>query len=332
MSSIKIKSPTRIDLAGGTLDCWPLYALLGECHTINIAIDIYTQVELTPREDKKIEVWSQDTDFKKSYDSIKECLQDQDPLLNWFRIQIEYWNPRQGFSLVTFSESPIGAGLGGSSSLTISLILAFSKWLNRDLKQHEIVTLASNLEAQGLWTPTGTQDYYPPLLGGLNIITYSLSGTQIHNLPIPKNLFLDHSILVYTGKAHNSGINNWKVISSMVERNSQVHFSLKKIKEVSLAMRHLVLANKWNQLPSLLEREYQARSKLSDAFLSPEIEKVHLIASKEGAYAVKICGAGGGGSVLIWSPKDKKERIQNKCLEEGFKILKAQPVERLTVD
>ena len=67
MKSIVIKSPTRVDLAGGTLDLWPLYNFVGGAVTINIAIDIMTTAEITPLEGGKIELISDDLQFQKSF-------------------------------------------------------------------------------------------------------------------------------------------------------------------------------------------------------------------------------------------------------------------------
>ncbi|RYF31225.1 MAG: hypothetical protein EOO38_31710, partial [Cytophagaceae bacterium] len=122
---IHIKSPTRVDLAGGTLDLWPLYLLVGgSASTVNVAIDIYTHAILESRDDAAIVLESKDLQLKKEYGNLAEALADTDPRMILLQTQLRYWQPKQGFSLVTKSDSPVGGGLGGSSSLTISLMKA----------------------------------------------------------------------------------------------------------------------------------------------------------------------------------------------------------------
>ncbi len=134
MSLIEIKSPTRVDLAGGTLDLWPLYNFIGTATTVNMAIDVWTQVRLEKTSDKKITIKSQDLGIEKTYYSLEEALADSDSKLKLLQCQLNYWQPEPGFKLETSSQSPVGGGLGGSSSLTISLLKAFSKYTGRAFK------------------------------------------------------------------------------------------------------------------------------------------------------------------------------------------------------
>ncbi len=329
MDEVEVRSPTRIDLAGGTLDLWPLYAFLGKSVTVNIAINIYTTVKLQRRLDSKIEYVSSDLKLHKSYDSLEEVLHDADPGLKWLRVHLNYWRPKSGLTLTTSSESPIGGGIGGSSSLTVGLIQAFLKFENLRKSESEIITLASNLEAQALNTPTGTQDYYPALLGGLNMITYEMSQVYCETLEFPTTLFEKCALLVYSGHSHHSGLNNWQVLQSMVQGDLKVQGALEEIRTISFELAHSIQHNEWSQLGDLFSREYDARIQLSKAILSPEIEKLSEIALNAGAQSVKICGAGGGGCILVWSPPDRKEEVKIQCEKAGFLVLKAKPVKPL---
>ena len=115
----------RFDLAGGTLDLWPLWAMLGEASTINASISLYTECEIVPRTDREIKIES--LDFKKSWTfaNLQELLESADPDLLFYQAHLRHWKPEQGFLIKTRSESPIGGGLGGSSSLSVSVYRAF---------------------------------------------------------------------------------------------------------------------------------------------------------------------------------------------------------------
>src|SRR5688572_333111 len=115
MFETHVKSPTRVDLAGGTLDCWPLYLFLGNPVTVNVAIDIFTYADLEERPGKAIELHSADLNARKQYRDLGEALADTEPAFELVRAHLRFWQPEKGFYLSTRSESPVGGGLGGSS-------------------------------------------------------------------------------------------------------------------------------------------------------------------------------------------------------------------------
>ena len=331
MNKIIVQSPTRVDLAGGTLDLWPLYNFTKGAQTINVAINVFTRVELTELADGAIELYSKDLQLEVRYGSLREALSDSDPRLELLRSQLQYWKPAKGLRLVTSSESPVGGGLGGSSSLTISLLKAFSQFCDRPFRDvHQMVEVAHNIEAQILNTPTGTQDYYPAASGGINILTYSADGIEQEVLPVANSVLAAHFMLVYTGKAHHSGINNFEVMKSAVVKDEKCLKALRDIKDIATATVQAVREKKWDLLPTLFKQEFEARVRLAPAFSSPEIEKLAQVCLQAGALAVKICGAGGGGCVLLWCPPQHQEGVRSACQKAGFQVMAATPVEPLT--
>ncbi|MCH2533073.1 MAG: galactokinase [Bdellovibrionales bacterium] len=324
---IKIKSPTRIDLSGGTLDCWPLYSFLSGSYTVNLSINIFTCAELEVlKSSKAVKIHLVDLDYQKSFQDFDEFLSCKDPELKLVQVITNYFKPSFGFELITSSESPVGGGLGGSSSLTISIIKAFLKALNKNMSPHSMVTLAHNLEAEILMTPTGTQDYYPAVQSGLNIIQYDHSGFQSKCLKFDNFEFGEKLFLVDTGKAHHSGLNNWQVIKAAVEKDQKVLKHLENIKVISEKCVQNITSNNWNKLSELFQQEFNERVGLTAAFTSPEIEslKTHLL--EDGADAVKICGAGGGGCVLVVADKLKHQQLFKRVEELKFKPIKIKPV------
>ena len=324
MSEIYERSPTRVDLAGGTLDCWPLYLFLRDPVVVNVAIDVFTHCWIEPRSGSEVEIWSEDLGGRKTYANLTEAIADEDPAFELARAHLRYWKPTSGFLLRTKSESPVGGGLGGSSSLCISMIKAFSRWLGRPLDPHRAALVASHLEAQVLKKPTGTQDYFPPLLNGLCLISYGVDGPKALGKPLPRGLFDERFVLAYTGRSHNSGINNWQVIRSALDGDPAPMRALESLAAISSEMRAVFETSAWDRLPELFRREYAARTELSDGFSSPEIRRIAVIAESHGAIA-KICGAGGGGCVMIWCPDRQAKTVREACAREGFAVLTAMP-------
>lgn len=327
MQKIVVKSPTRVDLAGGTLDLWPLYLFINGASTVNVAIDIYTTAEITPHADATIVLESADLKLKKTYANLHEALADTDPKMILLQTQLRYWMPVKGFTLKTSSESPVGGGLGGSSSLTISLMKAFSLFCGRPFQNiHQMVHVAHNIEAEILNTPTGTQDYYPAASGGLNVLHYDYDGIVQDVLPVVNTALAEKFMLVYTGKTHHSGMNNFEVMKDSVAKDPETLQALRDLKDIAIETERVVRAGKWEQLGTLFKREFEARVRLAPEFSSPEISQLAEVSLQNGAEAVKICGAGGGGCVLVWCPPEKREGVTKACQKAGFQVMDAKPV------
>lgn len=326
---ISVRSPTRVDLAGGTLDCWPLYLFLNDPLTVNVAIDIFTSATLTPRADSRVRLITRDLHLDKEYASLTECLSDKEPAFDLVRAHLLYWNEKiegRGFDLETASQSPVGGGLGGSSSLCITLLKVFKQWLQVEMSEGDTVRLASHLEARMLFKPTGTQDYFPPLEGGLCFITYGVEGPSCVRKPIDDEIFRDRFVLVYTGRSHHSGINNWQVIKDWLDGDERTRTAMTDLAVISKEFGHAIETKNIDALPALFAREYEARTRLSDGFSSPEIRRIHEIAKKNGGEA-KICGAGGGGCVLLWSHDRRAKDLAKAAEAAGFKVLATKPWE-----
>ncbi len=320
-NEVLVQSPTRIDFAGGTLDCWPINALMNPVTTINVAINIYTTCRLSKREDSKIKIHSRETGQSYEFDNLSDCLQCDRPDFLFFREHVDYWQPDYGFNLSAQSDSPMGGGLGGSSSLSISIFKAFSELNGLEVDSYETVRICSGIEAKILKMPTGTQDYFPPLHGGFNIIDYKFGWPEVQCIAI-EDLDINKNISIFfTGRSHHSGINNWQVIKKFIDGDENTLSALNDIRDVADATKKVVIEKNWEKLPQLFKKEFQARMKLADSFSSPEIEKLAQVSYDNGAEAINICGAGGGGCVFVWSCPEDRDNIINACTEAGFKHL-----------
>jgi len=317
-----------VDLAGGTLDCWPLYVFTQGAFTLNLAIDIYTRAELEPHSGPELFLDFRKFDAQLTFSSLKEALASTNPQMDFLKPHLHYWAHKipSGFSLKLDSESPVGAGLGGSSSLCISILKVFAEWLNEPIDPHSMVRLASHLEAECLMAPTGTQDYVPPLAGGLNVIRYDYEDMQVKTLCDHLEIFGERLLLFYTGQPHHSGINNFEVLQRAVAREPKTLQALRSLKDIAGDMKETVEMAKWDRLPELWRREYAAREELSEGFLSDGIRQLRTLAFDRGGEAVKICGAGGGGCVFVWAPPERHEEIIRECQKQNFQHLPVRPV------
>jgi D-glycero-alpha-D-manno-heptose-7-phosphate kinase len=326
------QSPTRVDLAGGTLDLWPFYCFLGEAVTLNVPISVLTQARLEVLPTPEIYIESPDVGVNSRWADLNSLFADSDPRLKLFQDIVASVKPFYGFKLFSQSHSPVGGGLGGSSSLTMSILKAFFQANGHSWDPWGLIELAHNIEAKVLKKPTGTQDYVtavtPP---GVNAIHYGMERVRLETLTLNKQEFQSRFTLVYTGRSHNSGINNWDVQKQLIDGDAAMEVCLRDLKAISDEMYALLKSPKpslWDsELPRLFKAETRARQALSEGFSSPEIKQLEEIVLRAGGHAVKICGAGGGGCVMIWSPPDRKTRVEDACRSvRQAQVLEAEPL------
>ena len=316
--------PTRVDLAGGTLDLWPLYTFFNQAHTINFAIDLNSQVTLkTYPSHSRIFIDLADLQYQKKFSSLNNFLTSRDSEISLIKKVLQYFKPDFGFDLKIHCRSPVGGGLGGSSSLLIALLEAFEKALYRKQDILSRVQLAHNIEASFLGQPTGTQDYFIPILKtGIVIISYHWNGMTYQHFKTPQ-FIKEKCLFIYTGQPHHSGLNNWKVLKNFIDGDIQTRKALEQIAEVAENMRSSLLNQSLEKdIKFLLDEELTARLSLSEVFSSPQINKLREVMPSD--TAMKICGAGGGGCVMIWT--DDKQAIDKICHRHHYQMLNTKPI------
>src|SRR5437016_3655583 len=164
----------RVDLAGGTLDLWPLYLFHPGAVTVNMGVSVMTHCRITPVKSPVIVLHSLDTKKEDRFANVSALLKAErfnHALAGYLcRFFLRDAKLRGGFTLETHSDSPAGAGISGSSALMIATTAALARLVGRKLEKEQIREIAQNVEAQLIEVPTGCQDYYPALYGGVNAL------------------------------------------------------------------------------------------------------------------------------------------------------------------
>jgi len=302
-------APIRIDLAGGTLDIWPIYILENGGITINAAINIRATSRLRKRNDKKIIIISKDNGEIVKFEDISKLNHEKLGLVT--RI-IQYFKPNFGFELETEIGLPVGTGLGTSSSLGIALMHLFNKITDKALTEKQIIDLLGNIEAQTIGVNTGKQDYYAATYGGFNAIRFECDGEYNEKIKLSKGFLKrinDSFILCFTGKTHYSATNNWDMIKRYMENDSLVRNAMKKIKIIALAAKDALKNENFNALVRTIEDEGNNRRNLSEDIVTTQMDKIINEIPKNDFITFKPLGAGGGGCILIVCKEDTKENI-----------------------
>ena len=316
---IQVSAPTRIDLCGGTLDIWPIFLMLKSPLTINIAINVNATVILRSRKDKKISIKSIDSEEEVNFLSIEEV--DESKMLLLPTSVVKYFSPKSGFDLEINSGSPRGAGIGGSSSLLIALISAFSRFCNKKLSFEKLIQLARDLECGIIKVPAGIQDYIPAAIGGINLIHLTPGGFKIEKLSISLNELNQRVVLCYTGQPRNSGINNWDVTKKFIDGDQEVKKNLQGIADVSRIIGDNLKKKRFDEVGNLISKEWDQRLKLSPGISTDLIVKTLDAGRSAGAIAGKVCGAGGGGCLFLYCKPNRKDGVTKAISKVGVEII-----------
>jgi D-glycero-alpha-D-manno-heptose-7-phosphate kinase len=319
---IEARAPTRIDLAGGTLDIWPLYLFHEGALTVNCAITRYAQCVIEPaKSSRRIEFISRDTKRRESFSSFAALERSTHFHLPLPAHLVKLFAPQQGFTLTTNSEAPAGAGIGGSSAMAVAICAALTKFTGTKRTREDWIHLSRDAEAMVIHVPTGTQDHYPPAFGGVSAIHLLAGGEYREALPVNTEKLEQRIVLCYTGEPRQSGINNWEVFQAQINGDERVHKNLEEISQIAIQVRTALLARDWDTLGRLVREEWSARKKNLPTISTETIDRIITSAMRNGALAGKVCGAGGGGCVTLLIEPESRKRVEAAVAKSGGQIL-----------
>src|SRR5712692_7948985 len=322
--TIIAQAPCRADLAGGTIDLWPLYLFHPGAMTLNFAVNILTTCRVTPLKGKQIHLRSLDTKKEENFESLED-LRGR----NRFRLPIaarllQFFAPKEGVLIETDSESPAGAGISGSSALMVATTAALARFTDRNLTLEQMRVIAQNVEAQIIEVPTGCQDYYPALYGGVSAIRLDADGIHREAVPILPEEIESRFVLAYTGVPRKSGINNWEVFQSHINGDKRVFRNFERIAAIARSMHQALVVADWDGVARLLREEWKLRRTNAPGITTPLIDKLVAVAARHGGRAAKVCGAGGGGCVIFLVEKGAASRVATAIGDAGARVLPLQ--------
>ena len=315
---IESSAPTRIDLAGGTLDIWPLYLFHERAQTINAAISLRAHCKIMPRRDPGLTIVSGDTGRRVDVTHWRE-LRDNHELKLLGRL-LHYFQA-DSIELHTRAESPMGAGIAGSSALNIAVCGALIAWGGTPRSDDQLFEIAKNVEAQAIDVPTGVQDYRPALHGGISAVELGVDGIRRVPLPVAAPELERRLVLAYTNASRNSGINNWEVTKRHIDGDRDVQRRFARIRDIAGAMREALERSDWDEVGRQIAEEWENRKGLAPGVTTPEIDAMLGAAREAGALGGKVCGAGGGGCLFCLGEPDRVPAIRAAIAAHGGRLL-----------
>lgn len=296
------QTPLRVSFAGGGTD-FAEYYQKREGFVVSAAIDKYVFVILTPRYDERIYLNYSRKEIVDAVDEIEHEL---------VREVMKLTGVRNGVEVTLLSDIPSeGSGLGSSSSFTVGLLNAFHVYQGEPVGPSQLAEEACEIEIQRCRRPIGKQDQYIAAHGGLAAFRFGrdgvvqvdrlgLSDRQLHRLSA--NLFL-----FYSNQTRQAA----RILSEQKVRTAQNLASLDSIKQLALQARDALEGADFDSLGHILDENWRLKKDLASGITNSHLDTMHRLAMEGGATGAKVCGAGGGGFLMVYcSPLSQGKLVE----------------------
>ncbi len=335
MEKFTVRAPTRADLAGGTLDIWPVNCLFSGTRTINVALDLYQKahfdVEESTKFQMKIQAAQAETPVFKRPMSAEE-ISRLPPQLKFPAAVVSAYLakktvlPKKSLQLRLESDVPSGSGLGGSSALCVAIARGMARIFGDYGEvgwQWNLLRWVRDVEAEFLRLPTGNQDYLAAIFGGLRSYEFALGNIQEREYSIDMlSEFSKRCLILNSGESHHSGLSNWEVYKALFEGDTGLEQGFRNLKGLADFLHEQLSQDQpdWAQIGRCLSEDWEIRR---EAFRvnTPRLDGIVKFLDTQPLLGRKVCGAAQGGSLLVLADPSELEGIRARCLAEKIQIL-----------
>lgn len=304
------KTPFRISFCGGGSDMADFYKEYGGC-VLSTSINRYMYITMHPYFDKnKTALKYSKTEIVDNIANIEHSIFQY--LLNEKNIS--------GVEIVSTADVPSGTGLGSSSSFTVGLLHTLYCYQGKYVSKARLAQEACTLEIDKLKNPIGKQDQYAAAFGGLNFISFHKDDTVSVEPVVTKSKTLkelqDNLVMFYTGLTHDAN----KILAQQKQNlnASAAKDNLLQMCGLARQMKHALENNELSDFGEILNEGWRRKKELSGNISNPKIDEWYDIALHNGALGGKLLGAGGGGFLLFYCPKDRQEKLEEALSLEKF--------------
>ena len=296
------QTPLRISFFGGGTDFAEFYQHEEGC-VLSSAIDKAIFVIIKRRFDRKIRLGYTRTELVESVDQLQHELVREALLVSGVNSQIE---------IGTLGDIPsTGSGLGSSSTVTVGVLNALYTLMNEPKTQEELARLACNIEINRLGKPIGKQDQYIVAYGGMRFIRFlgdeSVIVEKVNISDSERRRFNQLLMLFYTNQSRNSE-------SILKEQRAGMHDRLdvlRELKRMAHSGRTLLESGDFDAFGLLMDEAWKLKKTLAPKISNNVIDDIYTTAKNAGALGGKITGAGGGGFLLLYCPREKQYQVRD---------------------
>ena len=313
--SVRASAPLRISFVGGGTDFPHYYERHGGA-VLSSTIDHVVRVTITAREDRQVRVRSLDLGHLVEYHLDEGP--EYDGVMDLAKATIDRMGVAGGLDMTIESEAPAGSGLGGSSALVIAVVGALAALNGARMTARELARLAHAIERDDVGIAGGWQDQYASAFGGCNLLEFSASGVSVTPVRADREVLerlRRNLLLCYTGGVRrNVGLID-RQISLYRQGREDTILGMKQLHEMAYAMRDALEAGDPDRLGAMLREAFEAKKRMNPHIAeATPIEAMLAAAQEAGATGGKICGAGGGGYLMVYAVPRAQPAVR-KALE-----------------
>ncbi len=294
------KTPFRISFVGGGSDLADYYREHGGA-VISTSIQKYMYLSMHPHFMKD--------DFLLKYSKVEQVSDVNDIQHSIIREVFKIYGIK-GVDFNSSADIPAGTGLSSSSAFTTGLITLCNAYTQKFMTKEDVAKLACHIEIDILKEPIGKQDQYACACGGLNHIEFNSDDT-VTVTPIilykDKIIQLEENLMMFfTGISRSAGSILHEQKSNIQDKLNNLHKMVGLVKE----LKHELLNGNINAMGELLHSGWIYKRELASGISNPIVDDSYELALKNGALGGKLLGAGGGGFLLFYVPKEKQEQVR----------------------
>ena len=297
------RTPLRMSFVGGGSDMPNYYRQHGGA-VLSTAIDKYIYVTINKKFDNELRLSYSKTENVKSTSEIEHQL---------VRACLERYGVNGGLEITTVADIPSkGTGLGSSSSFTVSFLHCLHAYLGRHVSNEMLGAEASDIEINVCGEPIGKQDQYAAAYGGFNFYEFnpddSVKISPLITKPETLGTVKDNLLMFYTGITRSASNllqkQNDQIASSKVKQDI-----LKSMVSLAYALRDELQNNNTDAFGEILHESWILKKSLVTEISNSNIDNWYQKAFNAGAIGGKILGAGAGGFLIFYAPREKHSAI-----------------------
>lgn len=307
---ISSRTPLRVSFFGGGTD-YPAYYERHPGAVVGMAIDRYIYVSALRMSDII------DYKYRISYSRLERTSCHDDIEHPVVRTVLNYYGVNDALDISIQSELPASSGLGSSSAFTVGLVNLVAALKRRSMTRLDLGRAAIHVEQGLLKENVGVQDQLHAAFGGMN--RFDFVDGRIRITPVQmSSACLDHLlaslVLVYTGRTRFAS----QVVSDQVAATREKRIDRELSHLLALVTQAVdVLEGSdpeamLRDFGAMMHEGWQTKRQLSAGVSSPEIDALYEEARSAGAIGGKLCGAGGGGFLLMVVPPSERDRFAAK--------------------
>lgn len=297
------RAPVRLSMGGGGTD-FPYYYEKYEGFLMAAAINKYVYIMVNRRYYESIRLSYSKTEIVDDIDKIEHKI---------FRESLRYTGIYKHIELVSVADTPGQCGLGTSSAFTVALLNGLFEYKHTYKSLEELAKVACHIEIDILNEPIGKQDQYAASFGGFKAYWFNKDGSvAVEPVAIKEEAIMElqNNIFLFNLNKERPAsyvleVQNKKCIEGDESTLERLH----KIKEIGLYTKKVFESGNIDEFGELLHEHWLTKRRLSDRITDPFIDEAYDLARKNGALGGKVVGAGGGGFLLVYCPKDKSNLI-----------------------